>query len=170
TIDALPAAVEDHVDVGVPRRPGILETGGALLGEGRVDLAAQPVEGLPQRAAPRLAPAGMGAGVAAAVLPPALDTVGAAPGAVLEDLRHVTGRMALEVLAVVGEPGRALRLEAAQDVGEPHVPEAMVVAVGFAVGRDVNELGPAALVRKRPFEPHQERLAAAQQLLEGHRP
>ena len=87
-------AVEDDVDVGVARGPEVdEERRGELFGE-RCGGVAEEVEGLAQRAAPLLVPAGLAA-VAAAVGAPALDAVGAAPGGVLGDLGlPVGGNMA----------------------------------------------------------------------------
>src|SRR5262249_41611346 len=99
-------AVHQHLDVAVAGRPRVVEQlAGLLLAQlGRP--VAQPVEGVAERAAPVLAPAEPPR-VAAAVRPPALDAVDAAPGGALLDLDLQAWREALEELAVVGEPGRA---------------------------------------------------------------
>src|SRR5690606_38850036 len=71
-------------------------------------------------------------------------------------------------LPVVGEAGDALLLDVVQRVGQSHVGLAAVVAVGFAVGGDVDELGPGARVGKGRSQAIRQVLAAHQQVLERH--
>ena len=56
-----------------------------------------------------------------------------------------------------------------QGVGQRHVAVAMMMAVGFAVGGDMDELIPVAAVVNALSEPVREAFAAGQQLLEGDR-
>ena len=80
------------------------------------------------------------------------------------------GGCARQVLAVVGQPGEAVRLDVVEGVGERHLAVAVVVAVGLAVGRDVHQL---VVLRVRGHGGQQavgEALAARQQPLEGDRP
>ena len=136
-------AVEDDVDVGVAGGPEVVEQ---RCGEGfgeRSGGVAQEVEGLAQGGAPLLVPAGLAA-VAAAVGAPALDAVDAGPGGVLGDLGLPLGRELREELAVVGEVGVAVVLDPVHGVGEGHLAVLVMVAVTFAVGGDVGELGFAA--------------------------
>ncbi len=72
------AAVENDLDVGVARGPNVFEEVAVLLLGERNERVAQLVEGLAQRRAPSLVPAGLAA-VAAAIGAPALDAVHAAP-------------------------------------------------------------------------------------------
>ena len=133
-------AIEDDVDVGVARGP---EVGEQRCGEGlgeRGGRVAEEVEGFAEGCAPLLVPAGLAA-VAAAVGAPALDAVDAGPGGVFDDLGLPLGREFLEELAVVGEAGVAVVLDPVHGVGERHLAVLVVVAVGFAVGGDVGELG-----------------------------
>ena len=68
--------------------------------------------------------------------------MGAAPGGVLRDLDLHLRRVALQELAVVGESDRVVFFHLAKGIGEGHVAVAVVVAVGLAVGRDVDQLRP----------------------------
>ena len=81
------------------------------------------------------------AAVAAAVGAPALDAVGAGPGGVFSDLGLPGGGEFLQELAVVGEGGVAFVFQPVHGEGEGHLAVFVVVAVGFAVGGDVGELG-----------------------------
>src|SRR4029077_21260991 len=112
----------------------------------KIEPVLQGVEGLAERAAPLLLPAA--AGIAAAIGTPALDAVDAAPRAVFDDLRLPLGRMQLEEFAVVGEFDVAALAELAEDVGQRHVAERVMVAIGLAVGGDVHELGMLAAIIK----------------------
>ena len=67
--------------------------------------------------------------------------MGTAPGGVFGDLGLPSGREFLEEFAVVGEFGLVLVLDPVHGVGEGHLAVAVVVAVAFAVGGDVGELG-----------------------------
>ena len=136
-------AVEDDVDVGVAGGPEVFEEGfGQFFGE-RCGGVAEVVECVAEGFAPLLVPAGLAA-VAAAVGAPALDTVGAGPGGVFGDLGLPGGREFVEELAVVGELGEALVFEVVHGEGEGHLAVLVVVAVAFAVGGDVRELGGVA--------------------------
>jgi hypothetical protein len=144
-LDGLRRPVEHDPDVVVPGGPGVRDVG---LEAGLEDLAgpgAEPGHGLPQRGPPLLVPAGVGPGAAAAVAPPALDAVGAAPGRHLADPDLVDRREALQVVPVDRDLGQAALLDVAQGVGQGHLAEAVMVPVGLAVGGDVDDLGPASL-------------------------
>ncbi len=135
-------AVEDDVDVGVAGGPEVFEERlGELFGE-RSGGVAEVVEGLAEWGAPLLVPAGLAA-VAAAVGAPAFDAVGAAPGGVFDDLGLPRGRKFLEELAVVGEAGLVAVFDGVHGVGEGHLAVLVMVAVAFAVGGDVGDLGGA---------------------------
>ena len=158
-------AVEDDVDVGVARGPGVGEALAAPGAEEVVELVLERVERLAQRRAPFLVP--VAAHLAAAVGPPALDAVDAAPRAVLVDLDLPLGRVQLEELAVVGQPDVGVLRQPLQHVGQGHVAVGMVMAVRFAVGGDVHELGMLAAVVEPLEEPGQEAVAVVEQPLEG---
>src|SRR6185295_3279068 len=136
--------------------------------ERRRHAVAQPVEGVAQRLAPALVPALLAARVAAAVGGPAADAVRAAPGGVLLDLDLVVRRETLQELRVIGELGGIAGGQPEQRVGERHVTVAMMVAVGLAVGRDVDQAR-AVVAGKSAEQPLDELLAVVEELLVGHR-
>ena len=142
--------VEDDLDVVVPDRPRVRREDAEARLEDRRGLGAQPVHRLPERGSPLLVPAGVRAGAGTAVAPPALDAVAAAPGGVLDDLHLVGRREPLQVIAVDRDLRELVLLDVLEGVGQGHVAEAVVVPVGLAVGRDVDELGAPSLPRRRP--------------------
>ena len=73
-----------------------------------------------------------------------------------------------EVFAVVGEPGELALLDIFQGVGEGHFAPTMLVAIGFAVRSDVDELIPVAGVGKSAGDPVRKLLAGIQKFLEGY--
>src|SRR5262245_14407399 len=93
------AAVEDDADIRIACGPHIGEAASAAGHEELVEPGLELVEGTPQRVAPLLLP--IPARLAAAVAPPALDAVDAAPRAVLVDFDLPLGRVQFEELAVV---------------------------------------------------------------------
>ena len=52
--------------------------------------------------------------------------------------------MLFEIFAIVGELRQLLDFDVVQRVGERHVAEAVMMAVAFAVGGDMDELRPVA--------------------------
>src|SRR5579871_3969619 len=82
----------------------------------------------------------MSSGVAAAVAPPAFDTMDTTPRAVFNDLDQVFVGILFQVLAIVRELDGVLFLNLFQRVGKGHFAEVMMVAITFAVGGDMNEL------------------------------
>src|SRR4051812_43260175 len=100
--DRAGTAIEDHLDVGVTRRPGVGEALAAPRREQVIDLLPELVERLAERSSPFLVPVSPGS--AAAVGVPALDAVGAAPGALVVDLDLPLRRVKFEELAVVRQP------------------------------------------------------------------
>src|SRR6476619_7104532 len=90
--------VEDHLDRVVPRGPGVSEQRGRRRLVERRERVAQPVERLAKRTPPRVGD--RSAGRATAIVAPAPDAVGAAPGGVRHDPGLEAGRKPLEKLAV----------------------------------------------------------------------
>ena len=78
--------------------------------------------------------------------------------------------MLLQKFAVVGDLRQAAGFDVIQRIGQRHVAERMVMAVGFAVGGDVGQLRPVALIRQCVQQTLREALAVVQQALKGHRP
>ena len=133
-------AIEDDVDVSVAGGPEIVKQRlGDGFGEG-AGAVTEEVKGIAEGSAPLLVPAGLAA-VAAAVRAPALDSVKAGPRGVFGDLGLPLGWEAGEELGVVGELGVAAILDPVEGVTEGHFAVLVVVAVAFAVGGDVGELG-----------------------------
>ena len=144
-------AIEQYFDVGVAGVPRALKIRAPARAIDVVELELQPVERLPERAAPALVPVAPVA--AAAIGTPALDAVCAAPGAVLMDLGFPLGRVELEKLAVVRQPDVWVLGQAIEDVSQRHVAVGMMMAVRFAVGGDVHELGmPPPLLETRGLD------------------
>ena len=173
--DVFRGAVEDHLDVVVARGPGVPEElRGGLLVEGRQRVA-KCVERLAERGPPVLTPCGVGLRPAAAVAPPALHAMGAAPGRGLDDPDFVRRRVGLEKLGVVRQARPPGLLDGVKRVGERHVAVTVMVAVGLAVGGDVHELGALARVVEGPHEALGQVVAAREEnRIEGdgarHRP
>src|SRR5207245_7770300 len=128
--------LEDAVDVAIAGAPRVAQDiARARLVDGR-QLVAQPVDRLAERRAPGLRSPGLLAYPAAAVGPPALDAVRAAPRGPLGDL-DLEGRwMPLAEGGRAGERDPRLAAERAQREGQRHLAEAVVVAVGLAVASD----------------------------------
>jgi hypothetical protein len=161
-------AVSNDRDVVVAGRPRVAEEIPRPLLEPGRQLIAQPIEGLPQRGPPGLVPVGVSARVAAAVAPPAVDAVDAAPGGAFEDLGLVSGLVSLEVLTVDGEVSRLVPLDGVDGGCQGHVSIPVVVTVALSIGGDVNELRPVARTGERPGEAIGKALAVGEQSLEGH--
>src|SRR5262249_8789093 len=147
-VDARRRAVEDQGYRVVARGPRVLEEPARARLELRGEHVAEGVERLAERRAPALIPPRVPARAAAAARAPPLDPARAAPRGAVDHLDLVRRRVALEELAVAREPREPLLLHPVERVGERHVAVAVVVAVGLAVGRDVDELGLVARVRE----------------------
>src|SRR5690349_4652083 len=100
--------IEHHSDIIVPGRPGVLKVAANELFVLWRYFIAQHVQRLPQWAAPLLVPVRVTAGVAPAVLFPAANAMGAAPGSVLVYFNLVRGRKVSQVLAVVRKFGKTV--------------------------------------------------------------
>ena len=138
-VDCLGRPVEDDLDVLVAGGPRIFEQLRRMLLVEVAPFVAEPVEGGSQGPAPFLVPAGP-ARVAPAIRTPALDAVGAAPGGILEDLDFPLWRVLFEKLAVVGQGYSRGRGEMLEGVCQGHIAVRVVVSIGFAVGRDMDQL------------------------------
>ena len=169
---ALDPAVEEDVDVGVPCRPRVLEE--RRRPPPRTAGPARPAASRGRRAAGRARPGSSPDGPrccsrsrSTSARPRGRSSTRCAS----QDLHLLGGRVPLQVLAVVGEPRQALLLDVSKRVGQRHLAVAVVVAVGLAVGRDVDELGPVAGCRRRPRPRRSARYSpSSQEPLEGHRP
>src|SRR6266498_2338158 len=91
----------------------------------------------------------MRAGIAAAITPPAIDAVSAAPGTFFNDFDLVGRRVLFQKLAVIGQSDQLPAVNLFQGVGERHVAKAMMMPVAFTVGSDVHELRCLTFRRKR---------------------
>src|SRR3954466_5171724 len=90
----------------------------------------------------------MPSGIAAAVGAPALDSMHAAPGTVLDNFGDVVRGMALEKLTIVRKHREVIRLNMMQSIGQRHFSKTVVMAIAFSVGCDVHELRPFPRVGK----------------------
>src|SRR5207302_3118049 len=141
-------SIENYFNVGIPCLPWILEKflGFGLIARG--DRITQPIEGLPQRRPPLLVPARVASRVAPTITLPTFDTVPATPGAIADDLGLMDRRMLLQEFSVVREAGDFAGFDVVQSEGESHIAVSPVMAVGLAIGGDVNQLGPGTRIRE----------------------
>ena len=95
--------------------------------------------------------------------------MGAAPRRGLADLGLEPRWVGGEEGAVVRERRKLFGLDLLDGGGQRHVPEALVMTVGLAVGRAVNELGPVTRGREAAAQPVDEALAALEGVLERDR-
>src|SRR5207237_6482719 len=133
------------------------------------ELVAHLVERGTQRTAPGLAPSVLPAHLAPAIALPALETVGAAPGAVLGDLRLVPRRKELQRLAEVDELEVLAALQLPQGGCEDLVAALLVVAEGLPVHRDDEKLVVGARVVETLLEPPDQVVSRGERFAEGHR-
>src|SRR5215472_11606991 len=82
----------------------------------------------------------MPAAIATAVGTPALHAMGAAPGAVVEDLCLPLRRKTCEKLTIVCEDSMMVLFDPVHCIAECHFAVAMMVSVALSVGSDVYEL------------------------------
>src|SRR5437899_9432341 len=119
--------------------------------------------------APALVPAGTTATVATAIGHPSANAMRATPRAFFVNLHLMSRRMLFEVLAVNGEPGNIAAFDVVQCISQSHFPLAMMVTLGFAVGRDVHQLIRLAPVVEGSRQSLCEFFATGQQSLESNR-
>jgi hypothetical protein len=74
----------------------------------------------------------------------------------------------MEIFAIVGYLCQVIGFNELETVSQGHVPEALVVAIGFTVRSNVHELGPAPAVVKRADQPLGKGFSALEQTLEGN--
>src|SRR5262249_54144200 len=110
------------------------------------------------------------AAVATAVDHPTTDAVDTTPGALLMDLDFVSRRMLLEILAIVGQPPQLVALDVVQRVGQSHFAVPVMVAVGLAVGGNIDQLTPLASIAESAHQAIGQALAARQQTFKSTRP
>ena len=166
SFDTLLPRLEDDVDVVIARPPRVTEELAPVVLETGRDLVAQPVERVAERGAPLLVPAKRRSGAASAVGTPSRDSVRTAPRRVLVDLHFVRRGRQLEELSVVRQLCELVLFDVVERVGERHVALRMMMAVGLAVGRDVDELRPLARRGERAHEAIGQVLALVEQPLE----
>ena len=136
----LTVPTEQYFEVFISGHPGVFEQAGTFpLKQGR-EAIAQEIEGIAQRAAPLLVPAGM-PGVVTAIAAPALYTVYAAPGRVFVNRHLPFGREQFKKLPVIGEGGNALVLDIIEGIGKGHFSKPVVMSVTFSIGSDMGQLG-----------------------------
>src|SRR5260370_40111254 len=109
-------------------------------------MVAQPVHCLPQRRPPMLAPGATSAGVAAAIALPACHPMHATPRALFDDFHFMRWRVLGKVFTVVGDTCQLVALNVVERIGEGHVAVGIMMTIGLAIGGDVNQLRPPAVV------------------------
>src|ERR1035438_8767817 len=129
--------VQQDVHIVVAGLPWVLEQVAGTLLEDRCQFVAQGIEGLSQRRTPGLIPTRAPA-IAAAIRPPSLNAMDAAPGSIFKDLHIVSRRMLGQIPSIAGNIGKVLGLDLIQGVGERHLPERMMVSVRFTVRGNVD--------------------------------
>src|SRR5262245_13149284 len=137
-------SIQNHANVLVPRRPGITEKLARLVFKTRRDGVAKPVEGLAQRTAPFLVPAGMAAGITTTILSPTTDAMSATPRTGFTNLSLVRRGMPFEILTVIGDHAWMVRLDVVHRIRQPHVSVPVMMSVCFTIRRDVHDLRPAS--------------------------
>jgi hypothetical protein len=159
--------VKDDGDIIIAGGPWITKEFGAAGFEMGCELIAKPVEGLAEGASPMLIPTRTPAGVAGTVGLPASDSVGTTPGAGLMDFDLERGRMGGEEFAVIGQARELIGFDVLEGVGEGHFTVAMVMAVGFAVGGDMNKLIFRSIIDERIDETMGEAFTFDEKTFEG---
>src|SRR5437667_6064967 len=75
-------------------------------------------------------------------------------------------RVALEILTVVGDHSRMVRLNVIEGIRQRHIAFLVVMAISLTVGRDVDDLRPRARIREGGSKPAGEVFAFLEQALE----
>ena len=166
--DVVRRAIEDDSNIVITGGPGVVQhPTAALLIDWREGVA-EPIQSLAQRRAPGLLPVARPTRTTSTVAAPALDSVGATPGRVWDDLHLVRGGMLLQVRPIVGEACQVVRLNIIQRIGQGHLAKAVVMSIRFSIGRDMHELRSGMLGAKRADEPVSKVLAVGQEALESN--
>ena len=132
--------VEDEIDSIVPCHQGVAKVGSESLHEPGGKGISDRVNRYPEWFTPGLRPFRMRPGLAPTISSPALDTVRAAPGRPLLNDNLVRGRVSGEILSVNRKAHVIPRLDGVEAIGERHLAELTMVAVGLPVGRDMHKL------------------------------
>src|SRR6266404_4624472 len=131
---------------------------------------AQPIQGFAQRLPPLLVPAGVTAGVAATVASPAFNAVYTTPGTAFENLHAMDGGMLFQIFPEVRELGELVRFDVIEGGGQCHLAEAVMMAVGLAIGGDMHQLRPRPhVLREAGHDSLGKSFSVAQEIFEGHR-
>src|SRR5687768_14053889 len=139
-------SIQENRDVAIASGPRVVEQLLAFVLKQARQMITQPVERLAQRFTPTLVPPRLAPRLAAAVAPPALDAMDTAPGRVVEDFNDVIRRKAVEILTIIRQRRQALAVDRRQRIGQGHLPEAVVMPVGLAIGSHMHQLGVVALI------------------------
>src|SRR5262249_37740124 len=166
SLDVVVGAVEDDLNVIVSSVPRLPEDLPAFRLERTSDRIPEPVGSLPQGGAPLLVPVGVSSRIAAAVAVPAFDAMRATPCAPLPDFGLMCRWMKGEVLAVVRQSGEVVGFDMVQSVSQRHVALFVVMAIGFTVGRDVDNLRPCPAVGKCGQQPAGKIFAFVEEMFE----
>src|SRR5207237_4731422 len=100
---------------------------------------------------------------------PPLDAMNAAPCRPLPDFCFMCRTMPLEVFTVVRQSGEIVAFNMMQRIGECHFALFVMVAVGLAVGCDMNNLRPGSRIRKRGLQTAGQVFSLFEQVLKGDR-
>ena len=142
--------IEEDRHVGVAGGPRILEQRGRPGLVERVHAVAQPIERLAQGTPPALIPAVVGARPGTRNRPASARRRARSSTMTRPRPAPRRGRMRREERGVARERRGAAGLDPGAGRGQRHLAEAMVMAVGLAVGRDMDELRVRARVSSKP--------------------
>src|SRR5580698_7975418 len=92
----------------------------------------------------------------------------AAPGAVVEDFGNVIWRKQFQELSVIGQSDSFVVLDMVQRIGERHLAVMVVVAVAFAIGRDMHQLRPGTVIGKPRYQAIGKPPAIVEQSFKSH--
>jgi hypothetical protein len=99
---------------------------------------------------------------------PSLNSVSAGPGGIFEDLDHHRGRVAVQIFSVIGQSYRLARLDNLERRRKRHVTESLMVAIGFAIGGDVDDLRPRPSMVETAHQPIRQTMSAPEKIFERH--
>src|ERR1700723_1311068 len=93
----------------------------------------------------------------------------AAPGAVVDDFSDVIWRKQFQKLSVIGQSGSFVVLDMVDRIGQCRLAVMVVVAVAFAIGRDMHQLRPGTLIGKPRYQAIGKASAIVEQSFKSHR-